>query len=65
MLSTDGLRLSDEAKVKNLQVSHYNMLYRYLKHKYRHNVDEYFKEGMEIARLGREAHIIRAHRLPV
>ena len=65
MLSTDGLRLADESKVKELQVSHYNMLYRYLRHKYNLNVDDHFKEGMDIARLGREAHYIRAHRLPV
>lgn len=65
MLSTDGIKLADESKVRKLQVSHYNMLYRYLKHKYRGNVDEYFREGMEIAKLGREAHVIRSHRLPV
>jgi hypothetical protein len=65
MLSTDGIALADESRVKKLQVAHYNMLYRYLKHKYKQNVDDHFREGMEIARLGREAHVIRAHRLPV
>ena len=65
MLSTDGIALSDESTVRKLQVSHFNMLYRYLKHKYKTNVDDHFKEGMQIAKLGREAHIIRAHRLPV
>lgn len=65
MLSTDGIRLADESKVRKLRESHYNMLYRYLKHKYRRNVDDHFREGMEIASLGREAHFIRSHRLPV
>jgi hypothetical protein len=65
MLSTDGITLADESKVRNLQGRHYTMLYRYLNHKYKHNVDSYFHEGVTMSRLGREAHEIRTHRLPV
>ena len=65
MLSTEGVTLADESKVRKLQARHFNMLYRYLNHKYKFNAETFFHEGMLMCRLGREAHEIRIHRLPV
>lgn len=65
MLSCDGIALRDESKVRKLQARHFNMLFRYLHHKYRGCADNYFNEGMKLCSLGREAFEIRTHRLPV
>ena len=65
MLSTEGIVLEDESKVRKLQARHFNMLYRYLHHKYKDLAVNYYNDGMMLCRLGREAHEIRTHRLPV
>jgi hypothetical protein len=65
ILSTDGVQLTDEPKVRRLQSRHFHMLRRYLQHKYKSAGDTYFRDGLALTGLGLEAFRIRTHRLPV
>lgn len=65
MLSADGVTLEDESKASRLLQCQHNMLYRYLMFKYKDEAMALFSDGLELVKLGREAHEIRNFRLPV